>query len=162
MSKDSKTQVDVRKPYEKSTRQTIKFSQPTMAKQSFKDECDINTIMKKYQTTGLVSHVNSIVGSYGDYTNVADYQLHLNQVLAANEAFMELPAAIRKRFDNDPAHLLSFLQDEKNRDEAIRLGLIDPPAPEPPPQRVEIVNPPEKKSAGASPQTPASEGKAPA
>lgn len=161
MTKSTTTQVDIRRPYEKTVRHTIKFSNPTMAKQSFKAECDINTIMRKYQTTGLVEHVNKVQGSYGDFTNVAEYQLHLNQVMAAHDAFMELPAAVRKRFDNDPAHLLTFLQDEKNRDEAIKLGLIDP-APEPaPPQKVEIVNPPEKSS-GAAPRTPPAKGEAPA
>lgn len=156
------TKVKIRRPYEKTARSSIKFPNETMAKQSFKDETNINTIMAKYQKTGIVEHVQKVQGSYGDFSNVQEYQLSLNQVIEAQEAFDQLPALIRKRFNNDPAHLMSFLEDDKNRDEAIKLGLIDQEAPPPPPQKVEIVNPPEKKS-GATPQTPPKKvGEAPA
>lgn len=99
---------------------------------NFQDETDINNIMAKFAKTGLVDHVNNIQGAYGDFTTVQDYQLHLDQVMAADAAFMQLPAPMRRRFDNDPAHLLRFLQDPANRDEAIALGLVEPlPAPKP-------------------------------
>lgn len=122
--------VKIRRPYDKSVRQPLLFSEKTLAKQSFQDECDINTIMAKYQKTGLIEHVQKIQGSYGDFTSVQDYQLSLNQVIAAQEAFDDLPAKIRERFANDPSHLMAFINDEKNLDEAIRLGLVV--APEPP------------------------------
>lgn len=131
-SKPSTATVDIRLPYEARVRVTKSFPPHTMAKQSFKAECDINTIMQKYQQTGLLDHVQRVQGSYGDFTSVADYQLHLDQVLAAQDAFMALPSSVRKRFDNDPSHLLGFLADPANRDEAIALGLVSPPsAPQP-------------------------------
>jgi phage internal scaffolding protein len=40
---------------------------------------------------------------------------------------MALPAQIRSRFDNDPAKLIDFLENEQNHDEAIKLGLVNPP-----------------------------------
>lgn len=40
---------------------------------------------------------------------------------------MELPATLRREFDNDPVKLLAFLQDENNRDRAIQLGLVNAP-----------------------------------
>lgn len=135
----STSKVKIRRPYDASVRTSIEFPNKTMAKQAFKDECDINTIMSKYEKTGLIEHVQNVQGSYGDFTSVQDYQLSLNQVIAAQEAFDALPAKIRQRFANDPAHLMSFLQDDANLDEAVRLGLV-PPEP--------------KNSAGAPPQTP--------
>lgn len=102
-----------------------------MAKQSFQSECDINTIMSKYQKTGLIEHVQKFQGSYGDFTSVADYQLSLNQVLDAQNAFEALPSAIRARFQNNPGAMLAFLEDPKNRDEAVKLGLVEPPPPPP-------------------------------
>lgn len=123
-------QVKIRRPYDARERSSITFPEKTMAKQAFKDECDINTIMSKYQNTGLLEHVQSIQGSYGDFTSVQDYQLSLNQVIAAQDAFDQLPARIRERFLNDPAHLMSFLSDPENREEAIKLGLVENP-PEP-------------------------------
>jgi len=110
----------------------LHFNNDGLTQQHFKEETDINNIMAKFAKTGLVDHVNKVAGSYGDFTTVQDYQLHLDQVMAANAAFMELPSKIRARFDNDPSHLLAFVQDPRNRDEAVELGLIDRPPPPPP------------------------------
>jgi len=109
----------------------LNFPDDGLTQQNFQEETDINNIMAKFAKTGLVDHVNRVAGSYGDFTTVQDYQLHLDQVMAAQTAFMELPATIRRRFDNDPAHLLAFIQDPKNRDEAVSLGLINAPPPQP-------------------------------
>ncbi|UDN67866.1 internal scaffolding protein [robinz microvirus RP_160] len=124
------SKVKARRPYDASKPTSITFPETTMAKQAFKDECDINTIMSKYQKTGLIEHVQKVQGSYGDFLSVQDYQLSLNQVIEAQAAFDALPSRVRERFANDPSRLMSFLQDEKNQDEAIRLGLVV--APEPP------------------------------
>lgn len=138
------SKLKIRRPYDASAKSSIEFPQTTMTKQSFQDECDINTIMSKYQRTGLIEHVSNIQGAYGDFTNVQEYQLSLNQVIAAQEAFDQLPATMRERFANDPGRLMSFLEDDRNRDEAIKLGLVAAPAPEP-----------EKKSEkGAAPPSP--------
>ena len=110
----------------------LDFPDDGLTQQHFKDETDINNIMAKFAKTGLVDHVNKVTGSYGDFSTVQDYQLHLDQVMAAQTAFMELPSQIRRRFDNDPAHLLAFLNDPANRDEAVALGLVEaPPPPQP-------------------------------
>lgn len=122
-------------PLVKSTRERKRlqlfFPDDGLTQQNFKDETDINNIMENFAKTGLVDHVNRVTGSYGDFTSVQDYQLHLDQVMAAQAAFMELPSAVRRRFDNDPAHLLAFLQDPRNRDEAVALGLVEPPPSSP-------------------------------
>lgn len=100
-------------------------TEPTMARQEFKDECDINNIVKKYQQTGEFSHISSAVGKYGDFSDVADYQTALHQVMDAQNSFNQLPAQLRKRFDNDPAQLIDFLSNESNYDEALKLGLVN-------------------------------------
>jgi phage internal scaffolding protein len=51
----------------------------------------------------------------------------LNQVIAAEDEFMRLPADLRARFENDPAQLIEFLENLENKDEAIKLGLVNPP-----------------------------------
>lgn len=124
----SKPVFKVRKPYERS-RSSVSFSKPTRTKQAFKAECDINTIMSKYQNTGIIEHVQRVRGSYGDFTSVQEYQLSLQQVIDAQEAFEALPSRIRSRFDNDPSHLLAFLEDPANAEEAVKLGLVNPPTP---------------------------------
>lgn len=99
---------------------------PSMAQQQFKDECDINNIMKKYQSTGQFLHTTSKQGRYADFSDIKDYQEMLDTVRYADAAFLELPAQVRARFQNNPAELLSFLQDKSNYDEGVKLGLLQP------------------------------------
>nr|UXQ88134.1 MAG: internal scaffolding protein [Microvirus sp.] len=97
-----------------------------MTKQSFKDECDINCIMAKFQKTGALNHYASRSPEYGDATPVALHDAQ-NIVANANTMFEELPSSIRKKFDNDPGTFLEFVQDEKNQEEMISLGLKNSP-----------------------------------
>lgn len=106
---------------------------PSLAKQSFKDQCDISTIMKKYYKTGLLDHVAKFGGYYGDLPDDVDYQSAINKVRDAEAAFGSLTADIRSRFENDPAQFLAFVQDEENAPEIIALGLGPPPSSEPAP-----------------------------
>lgn len=92
------------------------FTQPSLAKQSFKDECDINTIMKRYERTGMIEHINKHRGDYTDATGVEDYHTSLNQVLAAQEAFASLPSRVRSNFNNDPGQFMTFVENPENRD----------------------------------------------
>jgi phage internal scaffolding protein len=96
---------------------------PSLAQQNFKDECDINHIVKQFGLTGELPG-KPLSPQYGDFTGVLDYHSAVNAVLAAQDEFMELPAQMRARFDNDPANLIDFLSNEENREEAIKLGLV--------------------------------------
>lgn len=107
--------------------------EPSMTKQEFAEECDINTIMRRYETTGRIDHVNSRMPEYGDFASVPDYQSAVNTVLEAESMFAELPARMRDRFGNNPQRLLEFLADPENRKEAEELGLVQPAPPPPPP-----------------------------
>ncbi len=98
---------------------------PTMAKQSFKEECDINTILKKYEKTGLIDHVSKYNGQYADVTEAVDYQTALNTVMAGEAAFMSLPASIRTSFGNDPHEFLEFAQDPENQEALVEMGLAE-------------------------------------
>jgi phage internal scaffolding protein len=102
---------------------------PGLAQQHFKDECDVNRILSKYQKTGLIDHVNHFQGDYADLSAVPDFQESLNAVLDAQAAFDTLPSTIRKQFDNDPAAFLDFVHNPDNRDEMVKMGLAKAPAP---------------------------------
>lgn len=99
-------------------------------KQSFKEECDINTIIRRFLRTGIMDFAQKNEPRYGDCTGV-EYQSAMQTVAAARSLFNELPAELRNRFENDPAQFLDFVQDEKNTDEARALGLLKTPAPAP-------------------------------
>lgn len=108
-------------------RRPVMNTEPSMAQQHFKDECDINLIMSRYQRTGILTeNPGSLRPLFGDFSNVSDFQSAQNAILDVNDSFMSLPSSIRARFNNDPGYLLDFLSDEVNRDEAISLGLVNP------------------------------------
>lgn len=102
-------------------------SDESRTQQQFKTECDVNTIMAKYKKTGMINHFNKHQGFYGDFADGVDYRENLERLSRAQESFDDLPATVRKRFDNDPSKLLEFLSRKENKEEAITLGLIPKP-----------------------------------
>lgn len=123
-------------------RVTKSFVLPSRTHQSFKQECDINEIMRRFRKSGdpdFLKRLGRITdGVYGDFSNVSDYRTALDQVARAADVFSALPARVRARFENDPAVFLDFCSDPANAQELIDLGLATPrvadSAPETPPQ----------------------------
>ena len=107
---------------------------PSLAKQSFKDECDINYIMRKFEKKGVIDHLNNHQGQYGNFIGFEDYHISQNKILAAAEAFASIPSKIRAKFGNDPATFLEFAQNPENLDEMIKIGLAPQKAQEPQPE----------------------------
>ncbi len=119
----------------------VRFTKPTRTKQQFKEEVDINTIVRNFGLTGELPK-NVRVPQSGDFTGVSDFQSAMNIVRQAEEAFMQLPAETRARFNNDPQLLQQFVEDRNNLEEARKLGLAVPApveAPPPAPMAVRIV-----------------------
>lgn len=95
----------------------------SLTDQSQKKDCDINVIVARCAQSGVAPGMRG-EPIYGDFTSVPDYQTALEIVARAEEQFMGLDAKTRARFDNDPEKLLAFVDDDKNYDEALALGLI--------------------------------------
>ncbi|QCQ84707.1 internal scaffolding protein [Blackfly microvirus SF02] len=115
--------------------------EPSLTRQEFAAECDINTLMAQYEKTGVINHFNNGEPRYYDFEEMPDLQNSLHILAEATTAFMSLPAHVRKEFDNDPTKFIEFASDPKNLEKMREYGLAAP-APEPEkPQKVEIVNP---------------------
>lgn len=101
---------------------------PSMTKQEFVRECDINNIIKQYSTTGMLTHVSAKaqLGAYQDLPDPIDFQESMHLVQYARDSFDTLPSKMRARFDNDPAQFLAFCSDPANLDEMRALGLAEP------------------------------------
>lgn len=115
---------------------------PSRTKQEFLEESNINNIMARYQKTGQITHLANGTPKYGDFATAEDYYSASNRVLEAQHTFDALPASVRDRMENNPANLISFMDDPDNLDEAVELGLVilreDPPTPpERPPEATE-------------------------
>lgn len=102
-------------------------------KQEFKDQCDINNIIKSFKLTGQISHINAQAaqGRFEDMPDENDFQTSMNVIRSATESFAALPAKIRDRFQNNPQQFLAFCSDPENKDEAIKLGIVKKPVPAP-------------------------------
>lgn len=108
-------------------RYTLVCKQETKTQQQFRDEADVNIIMKTWRRTGVLPP-NTGKGRYGDFDTTLDYQQALTAVQEAQDDFDALGADLRHMLHNDPAELLDFIRDPDNHDQAVALGLINPPA----------------------------------
>lgn len=122
---------------------------PSLTRQEFAEECDINNIMAKYETTGVINHWNKVAPEYLDLSEgVPDLQAAMDVLQRAEAAFMTLPARTRLEFENDPKRFVAFAEDSANIQQMRDWGLA-PPAP--------VVSVAITPAPGASPSTPAGE-----
>lgn len=116
---------------------------PSMTRQEFAQECDVNEIIRKNPNVGMVPPLPGVSPQYYDFTEMpSNLQDSLNLMMDAEEAFMRLPALARKEFDNDPLRFIEFASSRDNLPKMREWGLADPEKVEPAPQKVEVVNPP--------------------
>lgn len=115
-------------------KQGIIFKEPTMTIQSEKDNCDINVIMNRYATNGtpLPYRSDGLQPVYADVSELGDYMENFQRCKQAEEMFNALPSALRKELDNNPANLLPFIQNEKNKERCYEYGLLNRPVVEAP------------------------------
>lgn len=100
-------------------------------KQAFKDECDVNNILRRYRKTMGIDFLNQyqgyLHGQFGDVSAAPEYSEALAKIREGEAAFEAMPSNLRARFGNDPVQFLDFMGDVDNRDEAIALGLLNRP-----------------------------------
>lgn len=107
-------------------------NEESLAQASDMEDADINIIMKKYSGTGMLPQVN-MEALTGDFSDVGDFREAQDKIKAANDAFAEVPAELRRRFNNDPQEFINFVLDDKNLEETVKLGYRTRPdkTPEP-------------------------------
>lgn len=99
----------------------------SLTQQHMADECDINKLVERFVVTGEIPRL-TMPPMQGDFTKIPTYQEALNLMIEANRSFMQMPAKIRNRFENDPGQFIAFCSDEANRDEIRQMGLYSPEA----------------------------------
>lgn len=115
--------------YSKSNQQPLTFNpESSLTRQEFKDECDINHIMARYQSTGELPRLNQGTAQFLDVSASLQFQESMNFIAEAQSMFNELPSRLRDRFYNDPAQFLDFCSNPKNTVELAQMGLLTPEA----------------------------------
>lgn len=99
------------------------FSQ-TKTQQQFKDECDINRIVKQFAGNGILPIGNPATPLDPDtFYGITDFQSAQNAVRRGKEAFAALPSNIRSQFQNDPQLFVDFVLNPDNIEAVRDLGL---------------------------------------
>lgn len=103
-------------------------------KQSFKDETDINIIMKRAQKSGTISHLNKYQPLYGDFSEFDFFAAQL-KLAEGREIFDALPPELRNEFNQEPAAFFDYVNDPANKD---RLDKLLPALAEPGRQNIAV------------------------
>lgn len=111
-------------------------------------ESNPNKIIERYNITGELHHVRTTRPVYLDMTAI-DFQEMREKTTRIEETFMELPGKIRKKFEHNPAKMMFWLQDPKNFNEAVELGLVELSEPKEEPRKVRTKKQAEKDAQAA-------------
>ena len=105
---------------------------PGLTDQSQAAETDVNLIVKRALKSGVLPGLDA-PKIFADVSNAMSYHEAKNLIINAENQFNSLDAHVRIKFENDPAQFLSFVEDPKNAEELVKLGLASaiPSAPSP-------------------------------
>jgi len=126
-AKNKKPKLESRTQFTKAIHPGTHTGVHSNVQQSLKDSCNINSIVGRYKTIGVLKGPDGAgqkEAKWGDFSVPYDYKKAQDSLIQAQESFMALPSAVRKKFANDPQKLLYFIANEDNRKEAEELGLI--------------------------------------
>lgn len=112
---------------------------PSMTRQEFTDECDINRLMAKYESHKFLPNAKTQEPMYLDFCDMPDLPTAMRAMMDAEEAFMSLPARVRREFDNDAMRFVEYASDAGNSEQLVEWGLAAPPAPPEKPIEVRVV-----------------------
>ena len=94
-----------------------------LTQQHFEKECNINSIVGKYQKTGVLPTAMIRDVQFGEVG--PDLLNALSKVRAAEEQFLKMPSTIREHFQNNPEIFMRFLCDKDNYSKAVKLGIVE-------------------------------------
>ncbi len=84
-------------------------------KQCYKDECDIDKIMSRFNVTGTISHLAKYGGIYADFSDF-DFHKQNNMLTKGREIFDALPAELRREFGQSASNFFAYVNDPANLD----------------------------------------------
>lgn len=115
------------------------FLDKSLTKQSEFDQADINQIIKRHMNPTMLADLNKLEQIYGEITSTDLLEAH-QKLEDAEEAFMEIPSEIRRKFNQDAGEFIDFATDPENIDQMREWGLAKPKEADP---VIEPENPPE-------------------
>ncbi len=104
----------------------LEFVQPSLTQQQFKDECEIESLLKAHNLGQVMGILNNHQRQplYGDVSDIPDFHDSQNHVARATEYFNGLPSDVRAQFDNSLAKFLTTLNDPSAREALTDMGVL--------------------------------------
>lgn len=126
----SKKKPEIRSRFTESTPVSSDTKGPSATQQHFAKEADINHKARQHLAGPNRMHPMGNPAAtrqmrFADCTS-NDFQVMQNTLALVQTQFMGLPSRLRTRFSNRPEILMSWIENPENRDEALKLGLIQP------------------------------------
>lgn len=110
---------------ERNKRFRSRFTKADRTKQSFRDECDINVLLRRFAKTGVIPQ-RTVVPLEGDFTETMDFRAMQDALNRARDSFLSLPVDVRERFGHSPEKFVRWSLDKDNLAEMRKLGLAKP------------------------------------
>lgn len=122
--------IKVKGRYDDIEKVTYKSDKPSQTKQEYAEQCDLRSVIQRYELTGQfynpldIKHMSPREGVFVDVSDVQDIENAQRIIQRANDAFMSIPAAFRKAFDNNPMVFAAVLNTPGALQRMIDAGLI--------------------------------------
>lgn len=104
----------------------LEFHEPSLTQQQFKDECEIESLLKAHNLSQVMGIMNNHGQQplYADVTDIPDFHDAQNHVARATEYFEGLPSDVRSRFNNSLSEFLTTLNDPGAREALTEMGVL--------------------------------------
>lgn len=107
---------------------TVCTAEEGKTRQSDAKASDINAIMKKYETTGVLP-VAARAGVFADVSALPSFQEAIATLDRAQVYFLSLPPHVRAMFENSPAKMLDAFNAGELREVFEEIGLLEKVVP---------------------------------
>lgn len=106
-------------------RESVQFKTEgeSMTEQCHKDECNINSLLAKYDKTGFIRNLNPNQPFYGEFSQDASLQENIHIARDVEDYFKKLPADVRTLFNNKATNLVEALADNSMDEKLRELGI---------------------------------------
>lgn len=103
--------------------------EPSLTVQSDREQADINSILRKYKSVGIIEHLNNVDAQFLDVSEFTDYSDMMRNLKIAETEFLTLPSKVREVFGHDVAKWLdsAHATSAENQELFEATGAVDPP-----------------------------------
>lgn len=118
-----KQQKVIRSAYDGSRVEVLCGGGESMTRQEFESDCDINTIMERYITTGQIPPQGR-TPVFQDVSEMVDLKTSIDRIAAIQERLPELPRSARELFEQDSRTFMENLENVETVDDLRKLGIL--------------------------------------